>query len=71
MGKEVKEKKKKALKENARKELYDKLAKALGEYQNGSSKKFEEALQKATKLFVPFVIKKQPAAKKEPAVEES
>ncbi len=70
MGKEVKEKKKKVLKENARKKVYDKLTQALGEYQNGHPKKFEDALQKASKLFVPFFVKKEPAAEGEPSVEE-
>lgn len=70
MGKEEKGKKKKVLKQNARKEVYNKLTQALGEYQNGHPKKFEEALQKASKLFVPFVAKKQPEATEEPSVEK-
>lgn len=70
MGKEAKEKKKKALKENAKKEIYDKLTTALGEYQDGHPKKFEEALQKASKLFVPFVAKKKPAAEEKTTDEE-
>lgn len=66
MGKEVKGKKKKLLKENARKEVYDKLSQTLGEFQNGHPKKFEDALQKASKLFVPFVVKKQSAVGEKP-----
>ncbi len=69
MGKEIKEKKKKTLKENARKEVYDKLSRALGVYQNDHPKKFEAALQKASRLFVPFVVKKQPSVKEEPSAE--
>jgi hypothetical protein len=70
MGKEVKEKKKKILKESARNEVYDKLTLALGEYQNGHPKKFEDALQKASKLFVPFVLKKQTVIGEESFSEE-
>jgi hypothetical protein len=70
MGKEVKKKKKKLLKENARKKVYDKLSQSLGEFQNGHPKKFENALQKASKLFVPFVVKKQSAFEEKPSVEE-
>ncbi len=57
MGKTVKEKKKKLLKEDAKTEVYDKLLQVFGEYKNGTdSKKFDKRLQKATKLFVPFII---------------
>ncbi len=60
MGKSLKEKAKKVLKKNASNEVYDKLLNALGEYKNGDdSKKFDRKLQKATKLFVPFIIKGQ------------
>ncbi len=65
-----KEKKKKALKQNAKKEIYEKLTQTLGEFQNGHPKKFEKALQKASKLFVPFIIKKQPAVEEESTVEK-
>lgn len=71
MGKKVKEKKKKVLKENARKEVYGKLSQTLEEYQNAHPKKFEEALQKASKLFVPFAVKKRNAVEGKPAVKEN
>ncbi len=56
MGKTVKEKTKKLLKENAKIVAYDKLLQVFGEYKNGDSKKFDKRLQKATKLFVPFIV---------------
>jgi hypothetical protein len=56
MGKAAKEKK--LLKKNARKEVYDKLLTVFSEYKNGTDiKKFDRKLQKATKLFVPFIVK--------------
>ena len=64
MNKETKEKTKKIIKKNARKEVYDKLVQVLSEYKNGTdSKKFDRRLQKATKLFVPFIVKAKADAK--------
>ncbi|HTQ66536.1 MAG TPA: hypothetical protein VMI12_17205 [Puia sp.] len=59
MTQEVK-KAKKLTKKQARKEIYDKLASVLGEYKNGSgNKKFDRKLQKASKLFAPYLIKEK------------
>ncbi|HEV8083825.1 MAG TPA: hypothetical protein VGP55_11510 [Chitinophagaceae bacterium] len=56
MVKTGKEKTKKLLKKDAKIVVYDRLLHAFGEYNNGDSKKFDKRLQKATKLFVPFII---------------
>ncbi len=50
---------KKVTKKEARKIVYEKLAGALAEYQNGSNKKkFENKLKKASKLFATELRKK-------------
>ena len=53
---------KKLTKKQAKKEVYEKLAVALSEYTNNSgSKKFEKKLNKASKLFAPYLLKKKAA----------
>ncbi len=50
----------KLTKKEARKEIYDKLAPVLSEYKNRiSTKKFDRRLQKASKLFVPLLLKEK------------
>ena len=50
--------KKKLTKKQAAKEVYERLSVALAVYKNGSGgKKFDRKLQKASKLFAPYVIK--------------
>lgn len=63
MTQEVKKKSSKKLtKKQARKEIYAKLAGVLAEYKNGSGgKKFDRKLQKASKLFAPYLIKEKSA----------
>jgi len=56
-----KESTKKITKKQARQEIYEKLAGVLAEYKNGSgNKKFDKKLQKASKLFAPYLIKEKP-----------
>ena len=54
---------KKLTKKQAKKEVYEKLASALSGYKenSGSTKKFEKKLQKASKLFAPYLLKGKPA----------
>ena len=53
---------KKLTKKEARKEVYEKLVLALSGYKNGSgSKKFDRKLEKASKLFAPYLLKEKTA----------
>ena len=50
---------KKLSKKQVRQEIYEKLAPVLSEYKAGNEKKFDRSLLKASKLFVPLVIKRK------------
>ncbi len=48
---------KKLTKKQAKKEIYEKLSSALSQYKTENDKKFKRKVSKASKLFVPFVVK--------------
>jgi hypothetical protein len=55
---------KKLSKKQVRNEIYEKLAPVLSEYKTGNEKKFDRSLLKASKLFVPLVIKRKSGSQK-------